>query len=151
MNGSSSNPANELLQPLMAQARMLLKRYGSLGPLAYYLDTSQKVHRVSVEIKRLPPDPEDLKQRLLENLMRRSASGELLGAAIAAHFPLDQPSAEGFHDAVIAHVELRDGSVLQETLPYQASGGQLGGLIPRRVVFGQIHVNNTASTIFQFQ
>jgi hypothetical protein len=150
MNLSEQTPAQQLLQPMMTQARALLRRYGTLGPVAYAMLAGGQVERVSVTPKRLPPDPKELKASLLEHLGQRSASGQLRGAAIAAHFELEQPSPEGFHDAIIGHVEMNDGSVLQATLPYRVTGGQLGGIIPRKVVFGEIQVNNTASTLFQF-
>jgi len=146
----TQTPTERLMQPLMTQARALLRRYGTLGPVAFAMLMGGQVERISVTPKRLPPDPEELKTALLEHLAQQSATGQWQGAAIAAHFPLEQPSPEGFEDAIIGHVEMKDGSVLQATLPYRVTGGQLGGIIPRKVVFGEIHVNNTASTLFQF-
>jgi len=135
---------------MMSQARALLRRYGTLGPVAYAMQADEEVRRVSVTPKRLPPDPEELKASLLEYMARQSATGQWQGAAIAAHVSLEHPSPEGFHDAIVGHVEMKDGQALQATLPYRVTGGQLGGIIPRKVVFGEIQVNNTASTLFQF-
>jgi hypothetical protein len=140
--------ANDLFHPVVSLARLMLRKYGNFGPFGFYMDEERQVRRATVEIPRLPSDPAALMRIVTEQLQHKAAHPEVTGAATAANVSLRQPSDEGYADAILVHIELRDGYSTEAELPYQMLGGQLKGLLPRRVVFGQIRVKNTPQSIF---
>lgn len=145
---TSRSLANDLLNPVVSLARIMLRKYGNFGPFGYYMDGERNVRRATLEIPRLPSDPTVLMRLLTDHLRKKISQGAILGLATGVNVTLAKPSAEEFTDAMVVHIELRDGYAAEAILPYQLIGGQLKGLLPRRVVFGQIHVNNTVRTIY---
>jgi hypothetical protein len=144
----SQGLANDLFQPVVSLARLMLRKYGNFGPFGFYMDEERQVRRATVEIPRLPSDPAALMRIVTEQLRHKAAHPEVTGAATAVNVSLHEPSPEGYADAILVHIELRDGYSTQAELPYQMLGGHLKGVLPRRVVLGQIRVKKTPQSIF---
>jgi hypothetical protein len=145
---TSRSLANDLLNPVVSMARLMLRKYGNFGPFGYFMDEERNVRRATLEIPRLPADPNALMRLLTDHLRKKTSHGSIRGVATGVNVTLAKPSAEEYADALVVHIELQDGYAAEAILPYQIIGGQLKGLLPRRVVFGQIHVNNTVRTIY---
>ncbi len=143
------NRARQLFQPVVSVAESTLRKEGALGPFSFYLDREGNLKRAVVEMPLLTSDWRTRNRLLLEHLRRLAGYGELHGVATAVHETLHPPSPEGYREAVVVHMEMHDGYQSEAVVPYRVQGGHLMGLVPRRVVFGQIQVNNTARAIFQ--
>jgi len=140
--------ATQLLNATMAYARLILKQYGELGPFGFAIDREGQVARETVEIPRLPRDPERLWKLLAEHMKEQVRRGRLKAFAMAANVTLAEPSAEGFVDAVVLEIEQDTGSGMEITVPYKVYGGQLKNLIPRRISVGKVQVEEKDCRIF---
>lgn len=140
--------ATQLVNASMSYARLILRRYGQIGPFGFGIDREGQVARETLSIPRLPHHPERLWKLLGDHMRERVRRGAIQGFAMAANFALDQPSAEGYADAVILSIELESGFALDVTIPYKIYGGQLHNLLPRRIAIGQLQSEETRPTIF---
>jgi hypothetical protein len=141
--------ATDLLNAAMAYARLILRRYGQLAPFAFAIDREGQLARETVEIPRLPRDPERLFRLLTDHVAERIRRGRLQGVAVCANVSLSTPSQEGYTDAVILTIEQESGHALQATVPYKIFGGQFHNLFPRRIVLGQLVTEDAAPHFFQ--
>jgi hypothetical protein len=140
--------ANELLNSAMSYARRVLGRYGEIGPFAFSMKNDRSAFRETLERPSLPTDPAALLKILHDHMSERAGRGEIQAATIAANVTLAQPSEEGYSDAVVFHIERREGYAIRVTVPYRIYGGQLWTLVPRRVCLGNVTVQEIAATIF---
>lgn len=140
--------ATQLVNATMSYARLMLRRYGELGPFGFGMDREGQVARETVEIPRLPRDPERLWKLLGEHMAMRVRRGQLKAFAMAANVTLAEPSAEGFRDAMVVTIEQETGSAMEVTVPYRIYGGQVRNLIPRRISLGKLVVEETDCRIF---
>ncbi|MBT9330996.1 hypothetical protein [Paracidobacterium acidisoli] len=140
--------ANELLNAAMSFARVVLRRYGELGPFGFFMDNDRQVERAKLDIPRLPRDPERLYHLLGEYLVKEARRGSIKAAVMAANIALSQPSKEGYRDAVLLHIEQKNGYCTEAVIPYRIIGGQLRNLLPRRIAFGQIEATDARAKLF---
>jgi hypothetical protein len=140
--------ANQLLNATMSYGRLILRRYGQLGPFGFSMDRDGNVKRETLEIPRLPTDPNRLWKLLQEHIVDRARRSLIQAAAIAANVTLDQPSAEGYSDAVFVDIEEAHGYAVRVTIPYRIYGGQLRNLLPRRIALGTMLVEDAVCQIF---
>lgn len=140
--------ATQLLNATMSYARLILRQYGELGPFGFAIDRDGEVSRETVEIPRLPRDPERLWKVLAEHMKEQVRRGRVKALAMAANVTLPEPSAEGFADAVVVEIEQESGSAMEITVPYRIYGGHLKNLIPRRIVLGKVQVDERDCRIF---
>jgi hypothetical protein len=130
--------ATQLLNASMAYARLILKRYGQLGPFGFAMDRDGNVVRETLEIPRLPRDPERQFRLLTEHVAARIQRGLIQGVALCANVALATPSQEGYTDAVDLTIEQESGHAVQVTVPYRIYGGQMRNLLPRRIALGKL-------------
>ncbi len=140
--------ATQLLNASMAYARLILKRYGQLAPFGFSMDRDGNVVRETIEIPRLPRDPERMFKLLTEHIAERIRRGLIQGVAVCANVSLATPSQEGYTDAVDLTIELESGHALQVTVPYRILGGQLYNLLPRRIALGKLDSEETRPQLF---
>jgi len=140
--------ATQLLNAAMTYAHLILRRYGELAPFAFAMDAEGQIARETIEIPRLPRDPEHQYKLLTEHIVERIRRGAIQGVAIAANVRLAAPSQEGYADAVVLTIEQQSGHALQVTVPYRIYGGQLFHLLPRRVALGQHVVEEGPGRLF---
>lgn len=140
--------ATQLLNATMSYARLLLKQYGQMGPFGFAIDRDGQVARETVEIPRLPRDPERLWKLLGDHMKEQVRRGRLKAFAMAANVSLAEPSAEGFADAVVLEIEQETGSAMEVTVPYRIYGGHLKNLIPRRIRLGKVQVEEKDCRIY---
>jgi hypothetical protein len=140
--------ATQLLNAVMSYARLILRQYGELGPFGFGMDSDGQVTRETVDLPRLPRDPERLWKLLSEHMAEQVRRGRVKAFAMAANVTLAEPSAEGFADAVVVEVEQESGSAMDLTVPYRIYGGQMKNLIPRRVTLGKVQVEERGCRIF---
>ncbi|HEY6445227.1 MAG TPA: hypothetical protein VIY53_02120 [Acidobacteriaceae bacterium] len=140
--------ANQLLNAAMTYARLVLRRYGEIGPFGFFMDREGEVMRATLEIPRLPHDPQRLWKLLLDHLAGRARRGLIRAAAMGANVSLTEPSPEGYVDAIDMTIEEESGYAIQVTIPYRIYGGQLRNLLPRRIALGQMKVEDTVGRIF---
>jgi hypothetical protein len=140
--------ATQLLNATMSYARLILRQYGELGPFGFAIDRDGEVSRETVEIPRLPRDPERLWKVLAEHMKEQVRRGRVKALAMAANVTLPEPSVEGFADAVVVEIEQESGSAMEITVPYRIYGGHLKNLIPRRIVLGKVQVDERDCRIF---
>lgn len=140
--------ANELLNTAMSYARRVLGRYGEIGPFAFSMKEDGSVSRETLERPRLPSDPASLWKILHDHVSQRANRGEIQAVAVAAIVTLAQPSEEGYSDAVVFHIERKGGYAIKVTVPYRIYGGQLWNLLPRRIVLGNLTMQELTATIF---
>jgi hypothetical protein len=129
--------ATQLLNATMTYARLILRRYGELAPFAFSMDPEGQISRETLEIPRLPRDPERLYKLLTEHVADRIRRNQIQAVALAANVTLARPSQENFTDAILLTIEQNSAHALQITVPYKIYGGQLRNLIPRRITLGQ--------------
>lgn len=141
--------ATDLLNAAMSYARLILRRYGQLAPFAFAIDREGQIARETLDIPRLPRDPERLYKLLSEHLANRIRRGMIEGVAVCANVALTSASAEGYTDAVDLVIEQQSGYALQVTVPYRIYGGQLHNLLPRRVTLGKHVVDETTPHLFR--
>jgi hypothetical protein len=130
--------ATQLLNAVMSYARLILRRYGQLAPFAFVMDREGQTFRETLNIPRLPLDPERLWKLLSDHVATRVRQGRFQGIAMAANVTLREKSAEGYADAVIVSIELESGYAIEVTVPYRILGGQMHNLLPRRIVLGKM-------------
>ena len=140
--------ANDLLNAVMTFARLVLRRYGELGPFGFSMDNERNIERVKIDIPRLPRDPARLYRLLQDDLAKDVGRGAIQAAAMAANISLSEPSKEGYSDAVLLHIEEKSGYCTEAVIPYRMIGGQGWGLLPRRIVFGQIQASDSKAVLF---
>jgi hypothetical protein len=140
--------ATQLLNAAMSYARIILRRYGQLGPFGFGMDREGQIARETLSIPRLPHDPERLWKLLTDHMQERVRRGALQGLAMAANVTLDEKSPEGYTDAVLVSIELENGFALEITVPYRIHGGQLHNLLPRRIALGKPQREDTNPRIF---
>ena len=140
--------ATELLNAAMSYARLILRRYGQLAPFAFAMDRDGNVVRETIEIPRLPRDPERLFKLMKEHVAERIRRGLIQGVALCANVTLAEPSKEGYTDAIDLTLEQQSGYALQVTVPYRIYGGQFHNLLPRRIAVGQLVSEETAPHLF---
>jgi hypothetical protein len=140
---SDHRHATQLFNAAMSYARLILRRYGELAPFAFCMDHEGQIARETLEIPRLPLDPERLFKLLNDHVATRIRRGLLQGVAVAANVNLPTPSAENFTDAIFLTIEQETGHALQITVPYKIYGGQFHNLIPRRITLGQTTAEET--------
>ncbi|HEY1809196.1 MAG TPA: hypothetical protein VGG42_11580 [Acidobacteriaceae bacterium] len=140
--------ATQLLNATVSFARLVLRRYGELGPFGFAIDREGEVVRETVDRPRLPRDPERLWKVLGEHMTEQVRRGRVKAFAMVANVTLAEPSAEGFGDAVVLEIEQETGSAMEVTVPYKVYGGQLKNLIPRRISFGKVQVEERDCRIF---
>ena len=129
--------ATQLLNASMTYARLILRRYGELAPFAFSMDLEGQISRETLEIPRLPRDPERLFKLLTAHVADRIRRGQIQAVVLAANVALARPSQENFTDAILLTIEQNSGHALQITVPYKIYGGQLRNLLPRRITLGQ--------------
>lgn len=140
--------ATQLLNATMSYARLILRKYGEFAPLGFGMDREGQVARETLNIPRLPHDPERLWKLLSDHMAERVRRGALQGLAMAANVTLPEPSAEGYSDAVILSIELENGFAIEVTVPYKIYGGQLHHLLPRRIAIGKLEMEESEPRIF---
>jgi hypothetical protein len=140
--------ATQLLNAAMSYARVILHRYGELAPFAFSLDREGQIARETLEIPRLPLDPERLFKLLSDHVADRIRRGRLQAVALAANVTLARPSAENYPDAVLLTIEQQSGHALQVTVPYKIYGGHLRNLFPRRIALGHHVTEETTPRFF---
>lgn len=140
--------ATQLLNASMSYARLILRRYGQLAPFAFAMDREGQIARQTLDIPRLPRDPERLWKLLAEHIANRVRRRQIQAVAMCANVALAAPSAEGYTDAVILTIEQESGHALQVTVPYKIYGGQLHNLLPRRIALGQTLVEEADPRFF---
>lgn len=140
--------ATQLMNTAMTFARLILKRYGELGPFGYTMNRDGEVARQVLEIPRLPSDPQRLWKLLGEHMAERARRGLVQAVAMAANVSLAEPSAEGYVDAVAMAIEVEGGYAIEVTVPYRIYGGQLKNLLPRRIAVGKVVMEERESRIF---
>lgn len=140
--------ANQLLNAVMSFARLILRKYGELGPFGYSMDQEGQISRETLEIPRLPNDPRRLWKLLAEQMARQARRGAVQAVAMAANVSLAEPSAEGYQDAVVINIEEESGYAIEVTVPYRIYGGHLKNLLPRRIALGEMVVDDAVADLF---
>jgi hypothetical protein len=141
--------ATQLLNAVMSYARLILRQYGELGPFGFAIDGEGEVARETVDLPKLPRDPERLWKVLAEHMKEQVRRGRVKAIAMAANVTLAEPSAEGYADAVVVEIEQATGSAMEVTVPYRVYGGHLKNLIPRRVAVGKVMAEERDCRIFR--
>ncbi|MGA7522046.1 MAG: hypothetical protein WBW84_06160 [Acidobacteriaceae bacterium] len=141
--------ATQLLNATMSYARLVLRQYGELGPFGFAIDREGQVARETVDRPRLPRDADRLWKVLAEHMTEQVRRGRVKAIAMAANVTLNEPSAEGFADAVVVEIEQETGSAMELTVPYRVYGGHLKNLIPRRVAVGKVVMEERECRIFR--
>jgi len=140
--------ATQLLNASMSYARLILRRYGQLAPFAFAMDRDGNVTRETLEIPRLPRDPERLFRMITEHVAARARRGLIQGVALCANVSLGTPSQEGYTDAVDLAIEQESGHAVQVTVPYRIYGGQMHNLLPRRIALGKVVSEEVSPRLF---
>jgi hypothetical protein len=140
--------ANQLLNATMSYARLILRKYGELGPFGFAVDREGNVKRETLDIPRLPRDPSRLWKLLAEHMAQQAQRGHVEAVAMAANVSLPERSKEGYSDAVVVNIEHQDGYAIEVTVPYRIYGGHLRTLIPRRIALGELKVEEREGRLF---
>jgi hypothetical protein len=143
--------ANQILNAAVTYARLILRKYGELGAFGFSMDREGQVVRETLEIPRLPRDPQRLWKLLAEHLAQRVRRGAIVAMAMGADVTLSEPSAEGYSDAVVVNIEAESGYAIEAIIPYKIYGGQLRNLLPRRIALGRMVVQDAVGRIFTAQ
>jgi hypothetical protein len=146
--GRDHRHATQLFNASMSYARLILRRYGELAPFAFSMDREGQIARETLDIPRLPRDPERMWKLLHEHVAMRVRRGAVQGIALCANVTLAQPSAESYTDAVIVTIEQESGHALEVTVPYRIYGGQFHNLLPRRIALGKTVGVETVTKVF---
>lgn len=140
--------ANQLLNAAMNYARLILVKYGQTAPFGFSLDREGQIARETLEIPRLPSDPNRLWKLLSEHMAGRVRRGQVQALIVAVNVSLNEPSAEGYHDAMLLDIEEESGYAVEVTIPYRIYGGQLRNLLPRRIALGKMAVEESECQFF---
>jgi hypothetical protein len=140
--------ATQLFNASMSYARLILRRYGQIAPFAFAMDREGQIARETLDIPRLPTDPQRLWKLLTGHIANRIRRGHLQGVALCANVTLAGPSQENYTDALILTIEQESGHTIEVTVPYKIYGGHLRNLLPRRIALGKTVVEEAASHLF---
>lgn len=140
--------ATQLMNAAMTYARLILKRYGELGPFGFSMNGEGEIAREVLEIPRLPEDPARQWKLLADHVSERARKGRIQAAALAANVSLSVPSAEGYVDAVEMTIEAAGGYAIRVTVPYRIYGGHLRNLLPRRIAVGKVTMEEGLNRVF---
>jgi hypothetical protein len=140
--------ATQLLNAAMTYARLILHRYGQLAPFAFSMNREGLIVRETLEIPRLPRDPERLYKLIADHVAERIRRGSIQGVALCANVTLPAPSPEGYSDAVLLTIEQQSGYARHVTVPYKIYGGQFHNLLPRRIALGKHLTEETTPRLF---
>jgi len=140
--------ATQLMNASVSYARLILRRYGELPPFAFSMDREGQIARETLDIPRLPRDPERLWKLLTEHIAGRIRRGALQAVAMAANVTLAEASAESYADAIILTIEQESGHAIQVTVPYRIYGGHLRNVLPRRIALGKTVVEEVVGRFF---
>ena len=140
--------ANQLLNAAMSYARVILTKYGQIGPFGFSMSEEGEIGRVTLAIPRLPENPERLWKLLADHIAERVRRGKLKAALMGANVSLNESSAEGYRDGVLLEIEEETGYAIEVTIPYRIIGGQLWGLLPRRLVLGEMVTEESVCRFF---
>lgn len=141
--------ATQLMNAAMTYARLILRRYGELGPFGFSMSPEGEIAREVLEIPRLPHDPARQWKLLADHVTERGRKGKLQAVALGASVSLAEPSAEGYVDAVDMTIEVAGGYAIQVTVPYRIYGGHLRNLLPRRIALGKPTMEEGTQRIFE--
>ncbi len=141
--------ATQLLNAAISYGRLILRKYGQLAPFAFSRDREGQIVRETLDIPKLPRDPERLWKLLTGHVADRVLRGQIEGVALCANVTLARASAEGYTDAVIVNIEQESGHAVEVTVPYRIHGGQLKNLLPRRIALGKMVVEETQPRMFR--
>jgi hypothetical protein len=137
MNEETSEESNELLNEVVSYARRMLRRFGEFGPFAFSMKQDGSLS-MEAGFHDGPPDPALMLELLAKGLAEKAQRRRIRAAATAANIALKVPSTEGYSDGVRIEIEHQDGYCVEAFIPYRMTGGQWGGIVPRRIVFGKI-------------
>lgn len=140
--------ANQLLNAAMNYARLILRRYGQTAPFGFSMDREGQIARETLEIPRLPSDPNRLWKLLSEHIVGRVRRRQVQAVILAVNVSLSEPSTEGYRDAMLFDIEEENGYAIEVTIPYRIFGGQLRNLLPRRIALGNIVVEERNCRFF---
>jgi hypothetical protein len=140
--------ATQILNAVMSYARLILRKYGELGPFGFSMDREGQILRETLDLPRLPIDPQRQWKLLADHMAERVRRRAVQAVALAANVNLSVSSAEGYLDAVIVNIEEESGYAVEVTVPYKILGGQLRNLLPRRIVVGKVQMENAVGRFF---
>ena len=140
--------ANQLLNAAMNYGRLILCKYGHTAPFGFAMNREGEVARQTLEIPRLPSDPKRLWKLLSEHMAERVRRGQVQALVMAANVSLNEPSTEGYRDAMLLDIEEESGYAIEVTIPYRIYGGQLRNLLPRRMTLGKMIVEESECRFF---
>ncbi|HKO14543.1 MAG TPA: hypothetical protein VJV22_21425 [Acidobacteriaceae bacterium] len=140
--------ANQLLNAAMNYARLILTKYGQIGPFGFSMSREGEIARETLDIPRLPGDPQRLWKLLSDHIAEKVRRGKLKAVLMGANVSLTETSAEGYKDAVLLEIEEESGYAIEATIPYGILGGQLWGLLPRRLVMGEMVAEESSCRFF---
>ena len=147
-DSSVRDDANDVLNASVTYAKRMLRKYGQFAPFAYRMKSDGDVALEVVAQHDMPPEPAMLLDLLYEQLSERARKGLITAAAFASNVTMANPSKEGYTDAVMVHIEHRDGYSVQAFVPYRITGGQLHGFFPRVVRFGALKTQGGKPRLF---
>jgi hypothetical protein len=140
--------ANQLLNAAMNYARLILRKYGEIAPFGFSMSREGEIVRETLDIPRLPGDPGRLWKLLADHIAEKVRRGKLKAVLMGANVNLTEASAEGYKDACLLEIEEESGYAIEVTIPYKIIGGQLHGLLPRRIALGQIVAEESSCRFF---
>lgn len=146
-NEETRTEANELLNKVINYAFRMLRRFGEFGPFAFSMKQDGSIV-MEPGFQDGPPDPALMLNLLTTGLAEKAQKGRIRAAATAANITLRQPSDEGYSDGVMVDIEHQSGYCVEAFIPYKMAGGQLHGLIPRRVVLGKLKAVDQPGKLF---
>lgn len=116
--GEAEADFEALLQPLMAEAKKLLKRRGGFLPFGSALGEDGRVTPLPRETGDPRPRPADVVGRLVAAFKQQVAAGTLRAAGIAVNIKVVPPGGSRKTDSLCVQLEHRDGTCLEVYLPY---------------------------------
>ncbi len=140
--------ATQLLNASMTYARLILRRYGEIAPFGFSMDREGQIARETLDIPRLPRDPQSLWKLLNKHIAGRIGRGAIQAFAMGANVALAEASAEGYADAIVLSIEQESGHAMQVTVPYRIYGGQFGNILPRRIALGKMVAEESTARLF---
>lgn len=140
--------ANQLLNAAMNYARLILRKYGEIAPFGFSMSQEGEIARETLDIPRLPGDPGRLWKLLSDHIAEKIRRGKLKAVLMGANVSLTEASAEGYMDAFLLEIEEESGYAIEVTIPYKIIGGQLWGVMPRRIALGQMVAEESSCRFF---
>jgi hypothetical protein len=141
--------ANQLLNAAMNYARLILRKYGEISPFGFSMSREGEVARMTLDLPRLPGDPARLWKLLSDQVAERVQRGSFKAVLMGANVSLSEPSAEGYRDGVLLEIEEETGYAVEVTIPYKILGGQLWGVMPRRIALGNMVAEESVCRFFR--